>query len=761
MKRLAAALWLLIAITALQPAAAQDFDFEPPADADDPALSAALHDLAERVLPTYQEDDADRYLSSLAALQLAIGDPTAAHDTRLKLQERLQSRPDERAAGRAVVYDIYTHARALEASEGISFAAAYAQAFREAMNRIDDLAAYELERHFLAAVEPLRDDLQRVLEARRGQSSIALEEALDLTQAWLAFDAYRSIEGLVRPLLAEDAERRYVSEDVAIPVAADAMIAAALVRPRRASDSDTLPSVLEFTVDRSGHDAREAAAHGYASVLTRARIAGELKFRPRAPFESEADDAWAVIAWIAAQPWSDGRVAMQGSRYGGFVAWAAAKRRPPALKAIATSDPMAPGIDIPGVNRIVQSSAYRWLYELLAPPGEELADEAAHWRAVEEEWYRAGRSYRDLAMQPGRAGAIFRSWLNHPSYDRFWQKWLPFGTEFAAIDIPVLTMTGYYSAGQTAALYYFTEHHGHDADANHAMLIGPFNEQAVIRGAASSVGGLPLDIAARIDPSRVRYAWLEHVLKGSERPALLGADVNYEVAGTNEWRHSSLAQLEERPLRFYLEAGAGDAPNRLAPEPPRAAAPVTLTTDLRDRADVAWEPTRELVLEALPMRDAAVFMTEAFGEALDVAGRFSGTLDLTINKQDADFVMMLYELTAAGEYVKLFDPPFSFRASYALDRVHRRLLTAGVRLALPFQSERFVGRRLEAGSRLVLTIGINKRVDQQINYGAGRDVSEESIDDAGAPMRIRLHEGSFVEIPSQPVGEASADGASQ
>ncbi len=49
--------------------------------------------------------------------------------------------------------------------------------------------------------------------------------------------------------------------------------------------------------------------------------------------------------------------------------------------------------------------------------------------------------------------------MNHPSYDRFWQKWLPFGDEFGAIDIPVLTVTGYYSAGETAALYYFTQHH--------------------------------------------------------------------------------------------------------------------------------------------------------------------------------------------------------------------------------------------------------------------------------------------------------------
>jgi hypothetical protein len=60
-----------------------------------------------------------------------------------------------------------------------------------------------------------------------------------------------------------------------------------------------------------------------------------------------------------------------------------------------------------------------------------------------------------------------------------------------------------------------------------------------------------------------------------------------------------------------------------------------------------------------------------------------------------------------------------------------------------------VGRRLQSGSRLVLALGINMRADQQINYGAGDDVSEESIEDAAAPLRIRWHEGSFIEVPSR------------
>jgi uncharacterized protein len=750
---------LLAMATAARPpcAEAQDFGFEPPGDVSDSALPETLRDLAERVLPVYQEDDPDRYLSNLAALQMAIGDPASAHATRLRLQERLQSEQSALPAGRVVVYDIYVQARNVEVAESISFTSAYSQVFRETLAHLDDLDAYELGDWLLTPTEQLREAVQRELDERRGTRSIALEEALDLIQAWFAFEAYRSFDGLVRPLLAEDSERRYVAEEVAIPVAQDTTIAATLVHPRSAAAVGALPTLLEFTLDRSSRDAREAAAHGYASVLVLARIAGDAAFRPRAPFESDGDDARAVIDWIANQPWSDGRVGMQGFRYGGFVAWAAAKRPPPALKAIATSDPMAPGIDMPSRNRIFSSSAYRWVYEILAPPDDLAANDDARWRAIDEDWYRTGRPYRDFPPLPGRARAIFRSWLNHPSYDRFWQKWVPFGAEFADIDIPVLTVTGYYSAGQTAALYYFTEHRRHESRADHALLTGPFDSRALEHGASSSLRGLPLDTAARIDPNDTRYEWFDHVLGGGERPALLSANLNFELASANQWRHEpSLTALENTPLRLYLAASPSGAPHRLVAQKPAEPMSLTQTSDLRDRTD-AGRSMPELVLAELPPHAGTLFVTEPFEEPVDVAGRLGGELDFTINRYDVDLVVTLYELKANGEYIALFDPPYAFRASYARDRTRRVLLLNGVRQQLPFQIDQMVGRRLAAGSRLALTLGINKRPDQQLNYGTGKDVSEESIEDAGAPVRIRWHEGSFVDIPGRLVPVESAE----
>lgn len=743
---------LLLIVAALPAlAAAQDFELDAPASAADPALPDVMRDLAERIVPVYQDDDSDRFLANLAALQMVAGDPEAARATRVSLQERLASEEKAPPAGRALVYEIYTQARAIEATERVPFTTAYIQAFRDTFKSVDDLHAYELEGWLTLPVERLEEPLQRELDEVRGKKSIELDEALELVRAWFAFEAYRSFAGVVPPLLEDDKERRYVIDDVKIPVAKGATVAARVVRPRAASEPASLPTLLEFTLDRSRMDARAGAARGYASVLALARIAGDPASRPRAPFESDGDDARTVLAWIADQPWSDGRVGMQGTGYGGFVAWSAAKHAPAALKAIATSDPIAPGIDVPMANGIVQSAAYRWVFGIMAPPDDPAASDDARWRQLYADWYRSGRRYRDLPSLPGRASAVFRSWLNHPSYDRFWQKWLPSGDELAKIDLPVLTVTGYYSAGETGALFYFTEHRRHAANADHALLIGPFDAQSVEHGPPPSLRGLEVDPVARIDPSAVRYEWLDHVLNGAERPAPLAAAVNYEVAGANEWRHAgSLEALAASPLRFYL-AAAESGTARLASQSPSAPLALTATLDLRDRTDAGREPGRGLVLDELqPRPGETLFTTEPLTEPVDLAGRLRGELDFTVNKQDVDLAATLYELRPDGRWVKLFDPAYAFRASYAGDRSHRRLLMAGVRQKLPFESDKVLGHRLQAGSRLVLVLGIDKRADQQINYGAGNDVSEESIDDAGAPVRIRWHEGSYIEIGGAP-----------
>jgi hypothetical protein len=42
---------------------------------------------------------------------------------------------------------------------------------------------------------------------------------------------------------------------------------------------------------------------------------------------------------------------------------------------------------------------------------------------------------------------------------------------------------------------------------------------------------------------------------------------------------------------------------------------------------------------------------------------------------------------------------------------------------------------------------VQKRPDQEINYGTGNDVGEESVVDGKIPLKIHWHGGSYMDIP--------------
>src|SRR5437667_6419255 len=52
------------------------------------------------------------------------------------------------------------------------------------------------------------------------------------------------------------------------------------------------------------------------------------------PFRNEQEDGYDTIEWAAGQPWSNGKVGMEGASYLGHVQWQAALKAPPHLVAI-------------------------------------------------------------------------------------------------------------------------------------------------------------------------------------------------------------------------------------------------------------------------------------------------------------------------------------------------------------------------------------------------------------------------------------------
>jgi len=111
-----------------------------------------------------------------------------------------------------------------------------------------------------------------------------------------------------------------------------------------------------------------------------------------------------------------------------------------------------------------------------------------------------------------------------------------------------------------------------------------------------------------------------------------------------------------------------------------------------------------------------------------------------------DVILTVYEKLSSGQYLKLSHEYFA-RASYSKDNTKRNLLRPNVVENIPINNTFFTSRKVEKGSKLIVVLGIRKSADVQINYGTGKDVSEETMADAKEPLEIKWYNNSYIEIP--------------
>jgi putative CocE/NonD family hydrolase len=743
---------------------AQQFDFDQRATADPAQLDIAMPKLAKSLITVYRENDREKYLDNLFRLQLVAGDYEGAASSLASLRE-LRGIPLPQAAINNVRWEIYTKAVSRQASDRQPFDEAFRRSFRETLASVDDKIAYQVLYSFGTSLDVLNAGLSAALERQKGKSTIALPDTLDLVRRYLSVQAFRGFQPLVQDLSDEDDRRRYIiDKDIPVRTPDGATVCALVVRPR---NPNKLPALLNFTIYADPYgttdNARLTAAHGYAGVEGLTRGKGCSPDRA-VPIEHDGSDAAALIDWIAKQPWSDGRVGMYGGSYEGFTQWAAAKHLPKALKAIMPSVTFAPGIDFPNPGGIYQNYGFPWPFYTTNVKTLDNATyyDAERWDRLNHDWYVSGRAYRDLDKIYGTPNPIWDRWLAHPNYDSYWQQAIPHGQEFARINIPVLTTTGYYDDGQIGALYYFTQHQKYNPKAEHYLIVGPYDHVSGQWGTRTTPDGAPLpllgyqpDKVSAIDIVELRYQWFEYIFNHGAKPALLQDMVNYEVMGANVWKHApSIPAMADQRAKFYLSGGP-DNKYRLT-QAPAAAAPVMQTVNLADRSDAGrtnfaaanvdnWNGNKSIVGSKIETPNGFTFVSEPFKTAVELSGFFSGHLDFVTNKKDFDLNIQLYELKADGEYLQL--SYYWARASYIKDRSRRELLVPGMRQRLNFESNMLTSRQFEVGSRLAVAISIIKRADAQINYGTGKDVSDETIADAKEPLIIKWFGDSFIATP--------------
>jgi predicted acyl esterase len=129
-----------------------------------------------------------------------------------------------------------------------------------------------------------------------------------------------------------------------IPMKDGVRLAVTLYKPAKLKTGEHVPALLEYLPYRKDDDeaVRDYGTHtyfarrGYVGARVDIRGFGQSEGTPpdREYSAQEQQDAEEVIAWLARQPWSNGKVGMLGISWGGFNSIQMALRKPPALKAI-------------------------------------------------------------------------------------------------------------------------------------------------------------------------------------------------------------------------------------------------------------------------------------------------------------------------------------------------------------------------------------------------------------------------------------------
>src|SRR5690606_17956794 len=275
--------------------------------------------------------------------------------------------------------------------------------------------------------------------------------------------------------------------------------------------------------------------------------------------------------WISKQPWCNGSVGMFGGSYTGFSQWATAKNVHPALKTIVPQVAVMPGYDTPMENNVQMNLGLYWSHD-------NVYKKEPLRRSLPFEWFEDGIAFKEMDSLAGYKNSVFQKWLQHPNYDNYWQSLVPNPEEYARINIPILTTTGYYDGSQIGAIQYFKLHNKYNKNANHYFVIGPYDHWGGQAKPAKNLMGYEIDSVANVSMRELAYDWLDYILKGNPKPKLLKNKVNYQVMGTNEWKHATdLQSLGNGTLKLYLDH------NKLVAQKPKKKGFEKQTIDFTDR----------------------------------------------------------------------------------------------------------------------------------------------------------------------------------
>jgi len=542
--------------------------------------------------------------------------------------------------------------------------------------------------------------------------------------------------------------------DVKVPMRDGVELSADLYLP---SGDGPFPGVLMRTpYDNNGppliEKARRLAAGGYAVVVQDCRgrfDSGGAYY----PFAGEGEDGFDTQEWIGRQAWSSGKVGMAGGSYLGLTQLTSAPLRSRYLTCMAPRVICADffsGLVYPG-------GAFQ--LNVLMTWGMRTSGHTA--QSIDfDNWTEAFRSLplREADRTAGRDLAFWRDWLDHPTYDDYWQH-LDGERRWEEVAAPALNMGGWYDLYASQVFDTFTglRRRGGTPEARQSQLIvGPWPHALA---ASTRTGDVDFGPGSLYDLETLERRWFDYWLKGIDNGITREAPLRLFIMGTNTWRSEHewpLARTDWQ--RWYLHsdgaantllgdgtlaplAPAGEPPDRYVYHP-EVPVPTRGGGTCCSPHIVPWGAYDQRDVE---MRGDVLCYTSAPLEAdLEVTGPVVVTLFAATDAPDTDWTAKLVDVSPSGYAMNLCDSVV--RARYRASLTDPQPVTPGDVQEYTIAGM-VTGNVFRRGHRIRLEISSSNfpRFDRNMNTGlpvgddtAGRPARQTVFHDRGRASCVVL-----------------------
>lgn len=740
---------------------------------DEQALRSEINKLATSLLKYFQDaeaaytiDTADRY--SISSFMVVPAQLLNQHQ--LALQEIQRCRKLKPSPAYRIPFGLPQEAwsnACLQHADDQSdaFRTILQQAFKAAFNKLDTTFSGDIVNAQKGRFTPASTQLNfREIEKLVNQAATASNRKLPLFNAYILTDYYfnyyirKQYQPQIEALLYQLFPAKVEEMAVMIPMR-DGVKLNGLVY-RNVAEKDKVPAVVSLSPYPSGNEALRGnvfATNGYIYVYVdnRGRRKSEGNFFP---YEDDARDFYDIIDWVSKQPWCNGQVATSGGSYLGFTQWQAIRKpyRHPALKAVNPMVAVGFGVDFPRYCNTFYSYILRWAVYV---SGSEVNDarfgDSKFWNKVYYELYKNRVPFSKLDSVAGLPNPFFQRWVSHPGFDNYWKSILPTKEDYAALDLPVLTITGYYDGDQQGAFYYYNNHHqfaSAQAASKHYLLIGPYDHGGAQWQPGPVQAGLDIEKEAQIPIYKYVIWWYDWVLKGKAKPSFLGDKVNCFVTGTGKWKSApSFKKMTEDTLNLYLSPQLVTTAKRSALYQLDAQKPASART-LTYSHDIALVKDSALLFAGAKPSDDSLYLTSSYNLVFEskplekdiiVTDKITAQLYLSLNVPDADFIVNVYEVDAAGKSQALIGSFFQgsvLRSRYRNGGEKAELMKPGEIALHNFEKVFLYVKKIPKGHKLRFTFeSLNTPMNEK-NYGFGGVVSQETTDKSRV-IKATIHMG--------------------